>query len=205
MSAKPAIIDAINNGELTEDEALSVFYRMSVHYGWAGTVFTRGDAESDWQNQQYDFETGETPDTPLPDSVWNRILTSWEWRKGIAEILTERGWDLVSQAVEEAMQADDRAAQRAADANYTVMPAADVIPHTCLTHPDFEGVLMDECDGCDQAAKHPCRWCGYGGAFTTHAPEAHAENGDPNVTDVDAFGDDWCDAPHIYNDPEAGA
>lgn len=204
MSAKPAIIAAINDGELTEDEALSVFYALSVHYGWAGTVFTRGDAECEWQNQQYDFETGETPDAPLPDNVWNNILASWEWRKGIAETLTERGWDLVSNAVEEAIIAEEKAAQRAANADYTVMPAADAAPHTCFAHPDFEGVLMDDCAGCRQAAENPCRWCGYGGAFTTHAPEAHSGNGDPNVTDINAFGDDWCDVPHIYKDTKEG-
>lgn len=78
--------------------------------------------------------------------------------------------------------------------HYTVLP--NPVQHTCWDHPDWEGVMMDGCAGCDEAEAHQCRFCGYGAVFTTHSDEAHRENGDFLVPD-DAS-DDWTDAPHIY-------
>lgn len=91
---------------LTEDEALNVLLRLERQFGWTGTTFTRGDAETEWQNQQYDPETGLTPDTPMPDDAWERVQQSWYWRKGLPEILTERGWELLGDAVAEALNED---------------------------------------------------------------------------------------------------
>ena len=79
--------------------------------------------------------------------------------------------------------------------------------HTCWEREDFEGVMMDDCAGCDEAEAHPCRFCGYGHCFTTHS-EAHAENGDllmPRMygelsPEEDAYLQLWGDAPHIYDE-----
>lgn len=90
---------------LSEDEAFSVMHTLAKHFGWAGTMFCRGDAEQEWQNLQYDHASGLTPNDPMPDNVWTHIQNSWEWRKGIEELLCERGWELVSNAVEEALTA----------------------------------------------------------------------------------------------------
>lgn len=90
-------------GSLTEDEAMGIYHAMASQFGWAGTFFTRADAETEWQNQQYDDETGMTPDTPLPEALWEAIQSQWEWYKGLSDVLTERGWELVSSAVQEAM------------------------------------------------------------------------------------------------------
>ena len=89
-------------GSLTEDEALTVFLDLHDQFGWAGTVFTRVDAEQEWQNQQYDA-SGRAPDAPMPDEVWDLVVGSWEWRKGIPEMLCERGWALVFDAVYDAL------------------------------------------------------------------------------------------------------
>lgn len=70
--------------------------------------------------------------------------------------------------------------------------------HTCWNDPDWQGTLTDGCAGCDQAARYPCRWCGYGHAFTTHNDVAHAENGDPNVPALPS--DEWHDSPHVEAD-----
>jgi hypothetical protein len=100
--------DTINEciGSLTEDEAISAIVAINAHFGFAGAVFTRDDAQQEWQSQQYDFTTGETPDTTMPDEVWDRVQQSWYWRKGLSEILTERGWELVAEAVAEALKED---------------------------------------------------------------------------------------------------
>ena len=99
-------IDTINEciPDLTEDEALSVLYRLQTQFGWTGTVFTRGDAESDWQ-QSMPLSPGEEPGE-LPDELWTAIQTTWAWKKGIPEVLTERGWDLVADAVRDALELD---------------------------------------------------------------------------------------------------
>jgi len=55
---------------------------------------------------EYDPETGETPDTPMPDDAWQRVQDTWAWSKGLSDILTERGWELVSEAVAEALDED---------------------------------------------------------------------------------------------------
>jgi nitrite reductase/ring-hydroxylating ferredoxin subunit len=93
-------------GSLTEDEAISAIVAINTHFGFSGTVFTREDAQQEWQNQQYDPETGETPDTPMPDDAWQRVQDTWAWSKGLSDILTERGWELVSEAVAEALDED---------------------------------------------------------------------------------------------------
>lgn len=82
---------------------------------------------------------------------------------------------------------------------YTIMPNAAA--HTCWDHPDWDGCMRDDCAGCDEAAEHPCRFCGYGAVFTTHSDLAHAENGDPDVPDRPT--DEWHDSPHIYAEEEA--
>ena len=75
--------------------------------------------------------------------------------------------------------------------------------HSCWDDPQWDGTLSKEgaCKGCDQAVVYPCRYCGYGRAFTTHNPEAHVENGDEFATS-DAP-DEWVDAPHLYLEKES--
>ena len=92
---------------LDESEALSVFWTLEGQFGWAGTTFTRGDAETEWQAQTRSDENGdEINDQPMPDEVWERVQQTWGWRKGIPEVLTERGWELVYLAVADAIKED---------------------------------------------------------------------------------------------------
>jgi hypothetical protein len=74
-------------------------------------------------------------------------------------------------------------------------PLDDAAPHTCWDDPTWDGLLRDSCAGCDQAVAHPCQWCGYGHAFTTHSDVAHAENGDTNVPAEPT--DAWHNSPHV--------
>ena len=75
----------------------------------------------------------------------------------------------------------------------------DAAPHTCWDDPAWNGQMAEpgKCAGCDQAAQHPCRFCGYGEVFTTHNDWAHADNGDPQAPDRPD--DEWHDSPHVYN------
>lgn len=72
----------------------------------------------------------------------------------------------------------------------------DAAPHTCWSTPKWDGTMQEGCAGCDEAAQHPCQWCGYGEVFTTHNDLAHAENGDPDVPADPP--DAWHDSPHLY-------
>ena len=55
--------------------------------GAAGTMFVPEDAEAYWQNLQDD-----DPTLPEWEDVADIVLGTWEWRKGIAEMLSERGF-----------------------------------------------------------------------------------------------------------------
>lgn len=78
---------------------------------------------------------------------------------------------------------------------YTLLAYAAL--HTCWDEPGCEGLLLtDACDGCRQAAQHPCRFCGYGEVFTTHNDLAHYENGDDAAPgDPSLY---WHNSPHEY-------
>ena len=97
------IIDTEN---ATEDEAIQAYFAMSQRFGWQGTFFTREDAETVWQNSFPDPETGLIRTDGMPDDVWEAIRNCWYWRKGLSDILTERGWEIVNEAVDEVVGAD---------------------------------------------------------------------------------------------------
>lgn len=93
--------DTINTDfikDLTENEAIYLIVAIENQFGWAGTTFTREDAEREWLAQ-----TEATGATPMPDEVWELVQQQWEWRKGLSEILSERGWELVTAAVANAI------------------------------------------------------------------------------------------------------
>lgn len=85
-----------NTDNMTEGEAIALYFDLANQFGWKGTFFTREDAESSWT--EYHGQT-----EPFTDDAWNAVLLSWYWRKGLEETLTERGWDLVHEAVSEAV------------------------------------------------------------------------------------------------------
>lgn len=81
---------------ITEDEAISLYHKFSEKFGWAGTFFTREDAEVSW-NERYNQEGA------MPKEAWEATADSYYWRKGLGDLLCEWGWDLVHQAVGEAV------------------------------------------------------------------------------------------------------
>jgi hypothetical protein len=92
----------IDTDTISEDEAMTAYHTLAHRFGWAGTFFTRDDAQTEWRNQQFDIETGLEADADLPDDVWDAVTSSWHWRKGLTDTLTERGWEIVSEAVYDA-------------------------------------------------------------------------------------------------------
>ena len=90
----------IDTETITEDEAFRVYYALSQRFGWAGSFFTRGDAEGEWQSQQ---ALAESP-IPFTDELWNDVTNTYWWSKGLPDRMTEDGWNLVAEAVREVME-----------------------------------------------------------------------------------------------------
>lgn len=107
MAAHTITIDPDHPGypilpdDLDEQAALRLFHALRDHFGWAGTFFTREDCAQ----QAIDAE-GDYAERPLTDAEWEAVQRTWEWRKGIEEVLCERGWDIVADAVSEALGPD---------------------------------------------------------------------------------------------------
>lgn len=78
---------------------------------------------------------------------------------------------------------------------YKLAPTA--ARHTCWNDAQSDGSISAPgvCAGCDEAAEHPCEYCGYGEVFTTHNPERHLSSGD-TLTEDDS--DQWRSSPHLY-------
>lgn len=96
----------LNLDEMPEADAIDLYHALADHFGWAGTFFTRDDAEQEWQIQTRSDENGDEPNTdPMPDEVWERIQQTWEWRK-MNGPMCEYGWDWVTQAVQMALTSE---------------------------------------------------------------------------------------------------
>lgn len=90
--------------ELDEQEALGVYWELAEQFAWAGSVFTRADAEQSWKNNHYDPTTATVgTELPMPDEVWDAVASTWQWNQ-VAETMCERGWDTVDQAVMQALE-----------------------------------------------------------------------------------------------------
>jgi hypothetical protein len=84
----------IDTETITEDEAIRLYYVLESRFGWKGTFFTRGDAESAWT--EYYNQTSE-----FTDEMWTQVQDSYYWRRALGDNLTEHGWELVNSAVGE--------------------------------------------------------------------------------------------------------
>lgn len=81
---------------ITEDDAIDLHHRLARRFGWAGTFFTRADAQERWEQEQ---------DTPFTDEVWEAIRTNYYWRKAIEEQACSDGWLAIDEAIYEVSKA----------------------------------------------------------------------------------------------------
>lgn len=93
---------------MTESEGFLLFHAMQNEFGWAGTVFSRGDAEQAWNTERFDGPYDESAVEPMPEDVWDAFLCSWAWRKGLAEQLTELGWEIVADAARDVVEQENK-------------------------------------------------------------------------------------------------
>ena len=59
--------------------------------GAAGTMFVPADAEAYWEMLR---DPENDPTLPEWDEVADIVLSTWEWKKGIAEMMSERGFEM---------------------------------------------------------------------------------------------------------------
>lgn len=71
---------------LGEEEAFDILETLRDAFGWSGVEFSRGDAEEFFSKM-------------MTEDEWDEVRYSWKWRKGLPSTLTERGWDIVREAV----------------------------------------------------------------------------------------------------------
>ena len=99
MSDNPAenrtLITSWDTQEVTEDQAFTILHQLRLRFGWVGTMFTREDAGA---------HLG--PEEELTDEMWHDLQMTWEWRKGLQEIITERGFEIISTAVDQVVATD---------------------------------------------------------------------------------------------------
>lgn len=60
----------------------------------AGTVFVPADLESEWEQW-----VESDPDLPSWEDAEDELLSMWEWRKGLEDLLTERGFEIIQQGI----------------------------------------------------------------------------------------------------------
>lgn len=82
-------------GNMTESEALDLFYAMRKRFGWQGIVVTRGDAEETWATV-LGFDGAE--DLTLGDREWSVLVEQYEWRK-MDDYLATEAYDGLRDAV----------------------------------------------------------------------------------------------------------
>ncbi len=102
MSDNPAenrtLITSWDTQEVTEDQAFTILHQLSLRFGWVGTMFTREDADAAMGTED-----------ELTDEMWHDLQMTWEWRKGLQEIITERGFEIISDAVSDVLPSGDYA------------------------------------------------------------------------------------------------
>jgi hypothetical protein len=88
--------------DLTEEEAVWVIARIMNDHQITGALFGPNDIRDHLENSVL---VGDV-ERPVTDADVEAVLRTWEWRKGICEVLCERGYELLADACDEVLDAD---------------------------------------------------------------------------------------------------
>jgi len=81
------VLEYIDGAELTEGDAFELVFRLGDRLGWATAIWSMGDvAVLDEDGEE--LEGDERPE--LTDAMRFAVSSTYEWRKGINEIASER-------------------------------------------------------------------------------------------------------------------
>ena len=82
---------------LTVDDAISALIAIERRFQLDGATFTPGDVRGAYETV-FEREMG--------DAEWEAFAASWFWRKGLGEMMSERGWEVISSGLDELFDAD---------------------------------------------------------------------------------------------------
>lgn len=90
----------INDMELTEDEAFGLVHDLANRYGWATSIWSMGDVTVYPEGEDPSDYAGlplsdDEADLTLTDAMRHAVTATWEWRKGLNEIASERVQDMI--------------------------------------------------------------------------------------------------------------
>lgn len=88
--------------EMTDDEAIALIIAIKRTHNFVGTVFTPRDVRDHLREYHFAEEDGREP----TDAEMDAVFATWEWRKGMADILCERGWEVLNDAIFDALNPD---------------------------------------------------------------------------------------------------
>lgn len=83
--------------QVTEEQALDLYYKFTKRFGWAGELFVREDANSAWHADNYEDDDP----VAISDAEWNAVKASKSWSR-FGEYLSEDSYELVRDAIKEA-------------------------------------------------------------------------------------------------------
>jgi hypothetical protein len=81
--------------DLDERAAFAIVRTLEKRFGWAVALLTREDADAC-------FPTG-----AITDDQWNRLHTHGLWQEVLPACMTDRGWEIVADAVIELLPEED--------------------------------------------------------------------------------------------------
>ena len=90
-----AFIDAIPS----EDDAYTVLHALERKFRWEGSVFSLTEDVLPLLNERMNEKFGR-------DATEDEIATfaaAWGWRKGMQELMCERGWEVISDVISDIM------------------------------------------------------------------------------------------------------
>lgn len=87
---------------MTEQQALDVFYAMRMRFGWQGSIYSRQDVADIWETFYADDVTvGDDFVARITDEQWQAVLATSEWR-GVSGYMDSEGAQAVRDAVDSA-------------------------------------------------------------------------------------------------------
>lgn len=88
--------------EMTDEEAISLIAAIEKSHNFVVVAFTPNDVRDHLREYHFAEEDGREP----TDAEMKAIFATWEWRKGMAEVLCERGWEALNDAIFEALNSE---------------------------------------------------------------------------------------------------
>lgn len=103
-NTQPSIRERLTDllAEMREDDATWFHHQMARQFSWAGTLFLVGDIREGLEAEA-SFDDSPISREDIPGLI-DKVIDSWEWRKGIEHLGCEYGYELIQQAINEAIE-----------------------------------------------------------------------------------------------------